>query len=67
MIATSCPSVKRDPFGNDDNVNEAGDAVGIITEAEEANDDNTAVAELNGRGVNEEETRLPVSLDSKEE
>ena len=75
-MATSCPGVKRDPFGNDDNVDEASeplvvvildDAVGIITEAEEGNDDNMAVAELTGGGVNEGETRLPVSLDSKEE
>ena len=73
-MATSCPGVKRDPFGNDDNVDEAGeplvvvkfdDAVGIITEADEDNDDNAAVAELNGGGVNEGETRLLVLLDSK--
>ena len=64
----------RDPFGNDDNVEGAGeplvmvkfdDAVGIITEAED-NDDSTAVAELTGGGVSEGETRFPVSLDSKE-
>ena len=42
------------------------DEVGIIREAEEDNDDNTAV-ELTGGRVNEGETRLPVSLDSKEE
>ena len=43
------------------------DAVEIITEAEEDNDDNTAVAELTGGRANEGETRLPVSLNSKEE
>ena len=73
ILAASCPGVRLDPFGNDDNVDGAGvplgvvkfdDGVGIITEAEE---DNTAVAELTGGGVNEGETRLPVSLDSKEE
>ena len=76
IIAASCPGVRREPFGNDDNVDGAGvplvvvkfdDEVGIIREAEEDNDDNTAVAELTGGGVNEGETRLPVSLDSKEE
>ena len=73
IMAASCPGVRRDPLGNDDNVDGAGvplvvvkfdDEVGIITEAEE---DNTAVAELTGGGVNEGETRLPVSFDSKEE
>ena len=77
MMATSCPGVKHDPFGNDDNVDKASEplvvvilddaVVGIITEAEEGNDDNVAVAELTGGGVNEGETRLLVSLDSKEE
>jgi len=75
IMAASCPGVRRDPLGNDDNVDGAGvplvavkfdDAVEIITEAEDS-DDNTAVAELTGGGVNEGETRLPVSLDSKEE
>ena len=76
MMAASCPGVKRDPFGNNDSVDGAGVplvmvkfdyAVEIIMEAEEDNDDNAAVAELTGGGANEGETRLPVSLDSKEE
>lgn len=62
IMAASCPNIKRNPFGIDDNVDGAGvplvvvrfdDAVGIIGEAEEDNDDNTAVAELTGGGVNE--------------
>ena len=74
-MAASCPGVRRDPLGNDDNVDGAGvhlavvkfdDGVEIITEAEDS-DDKTAVAELTGGGVNEGETRLPVSFDSKEE
>ena len=43
------------------------DELGIISGAEEDNNDDTAVAELTGGGVNEGETRLPVSLDSKGE
>ena len=75
ILAASCPGVRLDPLGNDDNVDGAGVplavvkfdyGVGIITEAEDS-DDKTAVAELTGGGVNEGETRLPVSLDSKEE
>ena len=41
------------------------DAVGIIGEPED--NDNTAVAELTGGGVNEGEPRLPVSLGAEEE
>ena len=75
IMAVSCPGVGQDPLGNYDNVDGAGeplvvvkfdDEMGIIREAEEDNDDNGAVAELTG-GVSEGETRLPVSLDSKEQ
>jgi len=73
-MGVSCPGVRRDWPGNDDNVDGAGeilvvvkfaDAMGIIGEAE--GNDNTAVAELTGGGVNEGEPRLPVSLDAEEE
>jgi len=71
-MAASCPSVRRDWLGNDDNVDGAGellvvrfdDVVGIIRVAED--DDNAIVVELTGGGVKEGETRLPASLDSKE-
>jgi len=72
-MAASCPGVSRSCLGNDDHVDGAGeilvvvkfvDAVGMIGEAED--NDNTAVAELNGGGVNEGEPRLPVSLDAEE-
>jgi len=73
-MPASCPGVRRDRLENDDNVDGAGeilvvvkfaDAVGIIGEAK-AND-NTAVAELTGGGVNEGEPRLSVSLGAEEE
>ena len=74
-MAASCLGVRQDPLGNDDSVGGAAeppvaakfdDTMGIIKEAE-CNDDNTAVAELAGGGVNEGKTRLPVSLNSKDE
>jgi len=73
-MAASCPGVRQDWLGNDDSVGGAGellvvvkfdDVVGIITEVEDG--DNKIVGELTGGGVNEGETRLPVSLDSREE
>jgi len=72
IMAASCPSVRRGWPGNDDNVDGAGEilvvvkfvgSVGIIGEAE---DNNTAVAERTGGGVNEGEPR-PVSLGAQEE
>ena len=75
IMAVSCPGVRRDPLGSDDNVDGAGvplvvvkfgDEVGIITEAED-NDDNMAIAGFTSGGVNQGETGLPVSFDSKEE
>ena len=65
-MAASCPGVNVDGAGVPLVVVKFDDEVGIIREAEEDNDDNTAV-ELTGGGVNEGETRLPVSLDPKEE
>lgn len=43
----------------------SADAVGMIGAAED--NDNTAVVELTGGGVNEGEPRLPVSVDAEEE
>jgi len=65
-MTASCPGVRRGCLGNDDNVDGAGgilvvvkfaDAVEMIGEAED--NDNTAVAELTGGGVNEGEPMLP--------